>query len=132
MTDEYLAGLIDGEGCFSAGTRLHPNRGNPYLEIWKVVVISMGTEEPLRSVQAAFGGSLKQQANGMWNWRLQRSADVIALCERLLPHLILKKEQCRLMLEMAALQEQSRPRGHRHDEPRQLEIVSELKTEKAI
>lgn len=94
----YLAGLIDGEGCFSVGD-------NPRLRI----VLQSRDKFALERIQEIFGGRLnhrkpqaswKPNCSDQWEWTVQRQEELYALCVALLPYLHIKREKCQQVVEI--------------------------------
>jgi hypothetical protein len=99
-TDAYAAGLIDGEGCIY----LRPKRRSFTAHV--DVGMSQKAVPVLRVLHAEYGGTLRQDRDATdrhaarWRWTLAgQSAE--ATLRRLLPFLLLKTEQARLVLKAA-------------------------------
>ena len=104
MTDEYLAGFFDGEGCFFLGKQEKNGKFYPKAQI----LLSQSGPEGLvllEQIQKEYGGSIyhhlkigqykaKKDAYKMW-WNREEG---VRLIERLLPHLIIKKEAAQTVL----------------------------------
>ena len=98
MTDDYFAGLFDGEGCIyllpPPASRLIVSIGGAY-------------ESTIRALQAQYGGAVSPQrpsAPGnkqMWKWHLAHEASV-AFLDRMRPLLREKRVQAWLALEFDA------------------------------
>jgi hypothetical protein len=97
ITDEWLAGFVDGEGWIglASGSFGTPKAtltiGNTNLEALEAIQVYTGAG----NVKPATNGSLDKP---MWQWKVGRSADIGAICERLLPHLNVKWRQAELMI----------------------------------
>jgi len=106
----YLAGMMDGDGYFKVTKSYRWGRsGNPYYGI-SIGVQQLWPGEAVRLFAVTFGGEAKP-------WILP-SGRTIARCEihtrkagsavrRLLPYLLVKKEQALLLLEVAALMQRT-------------------------
>ncbi len=100
LTDAYVAGLIDGEGCISIakGTRGH-------YSVRVEVGMTIKASALLEMLQAEYGGAIDSHraATDRWEaalrWRILGSKAGPFL-ERMLPQLLLKEEQARLALKM--------------------------------
>ncbi|KAF8054282.1 BI4 (mitochondrion) [Scenedesmus sp. PABB004] len=69
---QWLAGLIDGDGCF-----LVSKRGSPSFEM----TVHAKDEMVLRKVKQKYGGSLKARAGlNSIRWRLHHKAGILSLC----------------------------------------------------
>lgn len=92
LTDAYLAGYIDGEGCIRDG-----NNGSISVSITNTYLPT------LKDIQAKWGGSIQDHATGpncrtAWMYRVQGS-EAAAMLEAILPFLWEKKQQAELLLE---------------------------------
>ncbi len=106
----YLAGMMDGDGYFKVTKSYRWGRsGNPYYGI-SIGVQQLWPGEAVRLFAVTFGGEAKP-------WILP-SGRTIARCEihtrkagsavrRLLPYLLVKKEQALLLLEVAPLMQRT-------------------------
>lgn len=106
----YFAGLLDGEGTFTVIVQQRENRkvawhrgtrrtGNG-VQLSPTVTFGMKSQPMTEWAKETFGGlSFSWNARGMYGWRLQRFGALQELLVQLLPHLRLKKEQARLLLE---------------------------------
>lgn len=106
----YVAGIVDGEGSISLVVSHKRTRGT--WEIMTEVTVSNRHLPLLRSIQAAYGGTIRPVRNkrrtiGKLVW--ERHADIRALLVRLAPHLRVKRAQAALMLDYLA----ARGAGHR-------------------
>lgn len=107
VTDTYLAGFFDGEGCVM--TR---RQANGYWELR----LSVGQIDPapLYLLQGRFGGGIYRKSRGLlgrqvWAWVTTGNQAAKAL-EALAPHLIVKRDQVLLALEFWSADKESRPR----------------------
>jgi len=105
MTAEYLAGLFDGEGCIDVQV-MYPKAGEGRLYVRPRVRMCMtnSARQMMELLHAAFGGHLvhrkAQKASQQDSWSLEwLSEDAIKeIIRTILPHLILKAEQAKLVL----------------------------------
>lgn len=99
MTDAYAAGLLDGEGCLTLTKR---SNGKGYAARMDMGM-SAKALAVLTAMQERFGGTLRQfrpateRWEAAWTWSLF-GGDCIAFLERVLPHLVLKREQALVLL----------------------------------
>lgn len=104
MTDEYVAGFFDGEGCFFLGKQ---KKGNKFYPKAQILLSQSGPDglKLLEAIQSQYGGSIyhhlkvgqyqaTKDAYKIW-WNKEEG---IKLIETLLPHLILKKEAAQQVL----------------------------------
>jgi intein/homing endonuclease len=104
----YLAGLIDGEGCFTIGQRKGTRHYHGKL------VIGMGGDS-LPEIRKRFNGigtlyfRRPQRAGwkGTWVWSLCKSV-LAPILPHLIPHLITKKAQAEAVLELYSKQSHAR------------------------
>ena len=107
LTDAYVAGLIDGEGCI--GITVNPRRQKPTYQVRIDVGMSDKALPLLQALQAKYGGKLQRtrEATEKWEaataWRLMSRAEVAPFLEAIRSHLILKSEQADLALRMLAM-----------------------------
>lgn len=101
VTDEWLAGFFDGEGCFWLGSQVKKSTGKRYPAC-RVIIGQSGEngKEVLEAIQTKHGGELYQHlAPGQHKatksaYKLYWNAEeALALINTLLPHLLLKKEE---------------------------------------
>lgn len=101
LSIEYLAGIVDGEGCILIKSR-GETVGTPSLYIANTNL------ELLERIKSNFGGRIylchkeDERTKAAYQWSLHGYAKVIPLLERLALHLIVKKDQ---MLAAIALDE---------------------------
>ena len=108
---EYVAGLIDGEGWIGITQR---SRGGTYTIDVKVSMSDMGMPA-LRALEATLGGKAipdREAADTRrpsWRWSL--SGDSVCAALRVVaPHLLVKREQARIALQLMEMVE-SAPMG---------------------
>jgi len=93
----YVAGIIDGEGCISVGSR--GTRGDFEAR----VTIANTNQELLEYIQSLVGGKLYSQDTRVgWKraYHLSWSGyDAIELCRITIPYLFLKRAQAGIILE---------------------------------
>ena len=101
MSDQYLAGLFDGEGCVTYSNKRVLRKGKkkayPY---WRIVLeISMTHEETIKTIHEMFNcGTVRPRAAAshqnlpQWRWRCCHR-DALQCARRLVPYSITKKEK---------------------------------------
>jgi hypothetical protein len=106
MTPEYLAGLFDGEGCIDV-QRLYPQtgvKGRTYVRPRVRMCMADSCRVLGMKLQERFGGHLVSrksfQPNQQSSWSLEwlSQGDITRLLNTILPYLILKAEQAKLVL----------------------------------
>lgn len=124
----YLAGFIDGEGCFYIGYIWHKNRYSAYHYV-TVLKISNNDTDTLKWIHEKFGGRIDLQH------KKTKSADrnfitynilftgnqLTDLTDLLIPYLRNKKPQALIMKEMRATYPRKR-RGNMPVDPELMEV----------
>jgi hypothetical protein len=103
----YLAGLIDGEGCLSAWKYWNKNRTDcvPYYQYSCRVGITNTNLVLMQKLVQHFGGGFlcKREATekhkASYEWRPKGKRNTQLLLLGTLPHLMIKAEQAKLLLE---------------------------------
>lgn len=105
VSDQYLAGLFDGEGSFSiqVGMRSYQaDRPSVYFNPSMSMHLHYGVQV-LEELQGRFGGAIYPHAKGGARWNLGRRAEVMAAAAALRPHLIIKADIADRFMEALAL-----------------------------
>jgi hypothetical protein len=105
VSPEYVAGLIDGEGCITALITAQ--------QVKPVVQVTMTTRAPLERLTRKYGGTLHERQRENTNWKPTLSwfcpaGTLVQFLTDIIPHLALKAPQAALALELSTLQA---PRG---------------------
>jgi len=101
MELSYIAGLWDGEGCFTIGLSPKKNRRkSPYW--FAVASICMTDKTAIKFIQQLFGGSIgcytrKGVGKDVYEWKLW-SRKASAFASRLLPFLKVKNRAARILI----------------------------------
>jgi len=103
----YLAGLVDGEGCLSAWKYWNANRTDckPYWQYSCRVGITNTNLDLMKRLVQHFGGGFlcKREATekhkASYEWRPKGKRNMQLLLLGILPHLMVKAEQAKLLLE---------------------------------
>jgi hypothetical protein len=109
----YIAGIIDSEGCLTikkTDSSKHNGRVTPtYLTL---IDIGMSDTEPLKMIQDEFGGlfSSRNKTPKRKTIFLYRSTQNIteSILNKVLPYLIVKKQQAQILLSLRELQSRAR------------------------
>lgn len=93
----YLAGILDGEGCFSI-------KYNKNTDVYFTTVALGMTERPALELMAEmFGGKIRLDSSGrhksMFRWESNSAPKNKEILEAVLPYVRVKKEQVRMLLE---------------------------------
>ena len=105
ISDQYIAGFLDGDGSIVAGIEKRPDRHRfPYRVRLKLNFTQhVRHKNMLILLGKALGdvGAIRHIAtHNLAELVIQKRVDVQQALERLLPHLILKQRQARIMLAM--------------------------------
>ena len=102
----YIAGLLDGEGCFSIRSN---GRGSTFAEI----SVKMSDPRPLELIRDIYGGSFKKRkkipsnCKTQWDWYIRSTQkdfnSLIKLLEDIQPYTIVKKLHCTVLSEYIQL-----------------------------
>lgn len=99
----YLAGLIDGDGCFFISKRTKLTKTG-YPQYMLKLQIHCINEEFIDELHATFGGVkviYKRKAPRNWLYGVEFTGNLLTqICTLLLPFLRLKKKNCQNMLKM--------------------------------
>lgn len=95
----YIAGIIDGEGSI----QLKVESRNGVYRLYPTVVVKMTNYKLVKTLHEEFGGSFSTiKSDGVrkisYVWQLANTTNKLFL-EKLLPYLIVKKEQANLVLD---------------------------------
>lgn len=92
-SNEYLAGLFDGEGSFSiqVGLRSYKSGTSAFFNPSMSVNLYYG-HQVLDHFQEAFGGKIYPYLRGGRRWNLGRRLPLIEAAQTLLPHLEIKQD----------------------------------------
>jgi len=107
---EYLAGFVDGEGCFFIGlfnTVARPGASS-YPNYHTLLKISNNNFDVLQWLYNEFGGSIDKRIkkqrlrkNELPSYSLEFTGNTLTnICYKLLPYLFVKKEHCKIMIRM--------------------------------
>jgi hypothetical protein len=127
----YLAGIVDGEGCFVIGCyAFNKKTGVPHFHT--TIQVTSTDRILIEWLVDNFGGKVaaytpKQTAKNSrrtpYKWVIH--ADRLKhLCELMLPYLVIKKDQAELMIEMRDTFEKTRMRkGQQGTQPIEKEVL---------
>ena len=102
----WMAGFVDGEGCLTITRQDRKNRPTPQ---WRPFITIANThKQSLEIFHKQYGGTLRFNAekrasktgvkwSDSWTWYCQQTS-VKKFCEDLLPFLVVKKEQAKILL----------------------------------
>ena len=119
LSPEYIAGILDGEGSFSC--QIKYNNMNTLRQISPRIMIGFKQSEKetslINTIQKELGVgkiyiSNDGKENGIVRWMTITPEDVISMCEKVLPYLQLKQDQCRSVLDIAKIIRDRRDRRY--------------------
>jgi hypothetical protein len=116
MIDAYAAGLVDGEGCIYVQDSVRKGSGRRAYS----ATVEIGMAEKAKSLLTAMqGGTVKSSRPASDRWAASYAwtvsgTDAERCLERLLPYLVLKKEQARLALLVQQIRRELVPEGGMH------------------
>jgi hypothetical protein len=107
----YLAGLIDGEGCFSAWGYWNDSRTDckPYWQYSCRANVTNTNLQLMKWLVKHFGGGYRlareatAQHKARYEWRPKGKNNLKTLLLSTIPYLVAKKEQAKLLLEWVGL-----------------------------
>jgi hypothetical protein len=120
MEPAYVAGLFDGEGYIRVNRWEKPN--SPHVRYQVIVGLGMTYQPVILGLQEWFGGSIHENRRDLRNpkhriqfsW-LVASQTAATFLRTILPHLIVKREEAQLALELQANIDLYRHKlGHHH------------------
>jgi hypothetical protein len=105
ITNQWLAGFIDGEGCF--------NISRTRNTIFPRLLIANTNIDILRSIKEKYGGDISSSRNGKNNWKTfncyRASWRVFkSILQDVLPYLTIKKQTALVCLEILNTKDMSK------------------------
>jgi len=101
----YLAGIIDGEGCITIGAGKRETCTN-----YNAIICVQNTSKNLIDwIQSKIGGQVylsKKETDknkAAWMWRFTKKKDIELLLLAILPYLVVKREQAKILLNFVRL-----------------------------
>jgi len=101
----YLAGILDGEGCLTIGA----GQKETCTNYNSIVVVQNTSKKLIDWLQAKFGGSVylskkeTDKTKAAYMWRILKKKDIEILLLAVLPYLVVKREQAKILLEFVRL-----------------------------
>ena len=138
QTRIYLAGLIDGDGCFSLSLTMRDfNRGICITPVVRIAVRGNDGEFLKELWNESKIGSIyisnKGKENEICSWQTVNTKDALKLARLVLPYLRLKKEKCRKFIGIVDYyQKTSNPRGWARIEAKGKRLRTKEEMEKII
>ena len=104
----YMAGIVDGEGCFWIG-KIPKKDGDGYVtEHYRGILKIDNTDKRLLDwIDIVFSGTASARCRSTSSRKFEREVftwtatgdRLLDMCELLLPYLVIKKEQCEIMIK---------------------------------
>ena len=107
----YLAGIIDGEGCITIGA----GRKETCINYNAIVSVQNTSKKLIDWLQSKFGGQVylskkaTEKTKAAWMWRLTQKKAIEILLLAVLPYLIIKHEQAKVLLAYVRLTSDALP-----------------------
>jgi hypothetical protein len=104
LSYEYIAGLIDGEGCLYVHRGWDLSRSFNSPNYYPGLLIAMcGPQELALALKAEFGGSVSfhRSENGwrpIWQWRITGRKAIMHCLKLISPYLIVKRQEAEILL----------------------------------
>jgi hypothetical protein len=94
LTDEYIAGFFDGEGCIYI---------NPVGRVG--VSITQKKPEVLKMISEKYGGSIRlhDRACATFKWEVSSRKEMLFFLKRILPYTVVKTEEIQIGIQAAIL-----------------------------
>lgn len=98
---EYLAGIIDGEGCIRIKKAVQ--RGTKNHQYYTSISVGMVERVVLEMLQEAFGGSIREErlrtGRTLYRWQLHNRELCVKALNKLKSRLVVKRQQAELAIE---------------------------------
>lgn len=125
---QWLAGFIDGDGNIVCNEYID-NRNN--LKYFSHQISAFNTfPNVIKFIKMRLDGNVrlrKASLHPIYTWTCKRSIEKF-VCESILPHLIIKKKQCELLLEFIKFPRKNYGIGYSNDDKmRMYEIINQIK-----
>ena len=102
----YLAGIIDGEGCITIGAGQRETCVN-----YNALLLVQNTSKKLIDwLQHNFGGHVylskkeTSKTKTAWMWRFTKKKDIELILLAILPYLVVKREQAKILLNFVRME----------------------------
>ena len=101
----YLAGIIDGEGCLTVGA----GKKETCINYNAIILVQNTSRKMIDWLQSKFGGQVylskkeTEKTKAAWMWRITKKKDIEILLLAVLPYLIVKREQAKVLLNFVRL-----------------------------
>ena len=102
----YLAGILDGEGCVTVGA----GRRETCINYNPIVVVQNTSKQLIDWLHKTFGGQVylskkeTSKTKTAWAWRITKKRSIETLLLAVLPYILVKREQAKLLLTFVRLE----------------------------
>jgi len=93
LSDEYVAGLFDGEGCVYCQRQWIKGKYEKYPRVHIQVSVTNQNLEVLRLLEEWFGGGTTRKAkkSDCFHWRVTGKSDLLKFLKTVRPYLVIKR-----------------------------------------
>jgi len=137
MDASYIAGLVDGEGCFSI-TKHVTNKGPNRFDLHPYCSIALKQKWLLEEIKEFFGfgfvrkkKSHRKNQSDTYEFVCRSQSECLLFCNRLMPYLVLKKDRAILLKSFLESRINQKPENNKaHTKPytkAQLDFYLKLK-----
>ena len=101
----YFAGSIDGEGCLTIGA----GQKETCINYNAIMCVQNTSKTLIDWLQSKFGGQVylskkeTEKTKAAWMWRVTKKKDIEILLLAILPYLVVKREQAKVLLAYVQL-----------------------------
>lgn len=101
----YLAGILDGEGCLTVGA----GQKETCINYNALVAVQNTSKSLIDWLQTKFGGGIylskkaTEKTKAAWMWRITKKKEIETLLLAVLPYLVVKREQAKVLLDFVRL-----------------------------
>lgn len=136
ITDSYIAGFFDGEGCISSTSQYIKGKYEMFPRVSIQITITQKDKYILELVQNIYGGEISEKGSGCHVLRIVGKGNMKRFLTAIYPYSICKKEQIELALSfIETIREENlgckplpvcihEQRGDIHNKLKELKIVS--------
>lgn len=102
----YLAGIMDGEGTIRIGSAKPNGKSKQNIKYYSAVSVGNTNKEVLEMFVNKFGSKVREDKRvpnrkRMYRWGTSGNITVPKILKQLLPYLVIKKEQAKIVIEFA-------------------------------
>ena len=105
LSNQYVAGMFDGEGCITTSRRFIKGKYEKYPRVSMQITITNCHTTLLKLIEKWFGGGIthkgkkKNENMPCYHWRVLGKLDMVRFLNSIKEYSIVKKEQIKLALE---------------------------------